>query len=96
MSDITASCQKCGKKFLIIDQEQAFLKKKGLPLPKLCPADRQEQRLSARGERKLYKTICQNCGASTITTYDPKGTTNKILCKKCYLEFFEKTDLLQQ
>jgi hypothetical protein len=96
MADITETCEECGKKFLIIEQEQEFLQKKGLPLPKICPTDRQKARLSQRGERNLYKTNCQNCGASMITTYDPTKVTNKILCKKCYLEYFEKTDLMQK
>ena len=96
MADITATCSECGKNFLIIDQEQTFLQKRGLPLPGICPTDRQKARLSSRGERNLYKTKCQNCGASMITTYNPEKVTNRILCKKCYLEYFEKNDLMQK
>lgn len=96
MADMTATCKKCGKNFLIIEQEQAFLQKKGLTLPTTCPTDRQKSRLSTRGERNLYKTVCQQCGASMITTYDPERIPNKILCKKCYLDYFEKNDLMQK
>lgn len=95
MADVTQMCTKCGKKFLVIEVEQEFLNKKRLPLPTLCPSDRQARRLESRGERALYRTTCQKCGANMITSYDPKTAPNKILCKKCYLEFFEKTDPLQ-
>lgn len=95
MADITQTCTKCGKKFLVIEAEQAFLKKKGLPLPILCPSDRQAGRLENRGERALYRTTCQQCGANMVTTYDPKSVKSPVLCKKCYLAYFEKHDFLQ-
>lgn len=95
MADITQTCEKCGKKFLVIDQEQEFLKKKELPFPTLCPTDRQEKRIKNRGERNLYRTTCQQCDANMITSYDPSKAKNKILCQKCYLEYFEKNDPLQ-
>lgn len=95
MSDITQVCKTCGKKFLVIEKEQKFLKKKGLPFPDICPTDRQALRVKNRGERTLYKTTCQQCGASVITSYDPKSVTNKILCRKCYGEYFEKNEVLK-
>ena len=94
MPDITQTCAKCGKKFLVIPQEKAFLDKKGLPLPIFCSTDRQARRLATRGERTLYKTTCQECGNSVITSYDPQTAVSKILCKKCYLDYFEKHDAL--
>lgn len=94
MADITQLCTKCGKKFLIIDQEQEFLKKKNLPLPTLCPSDRQARRLEGRGERTLYKTTCQECGANVITSYDPAKATSKILCKTHYLKYFETHEMV--
>lgn len=94
MTEITQTCTTCGKNFLIIPQEQEFLKKKGFPLPQLCPTDRQSRRLVTRGERTLYKSECQQCGSKTIISYDPKEVKNQILCKKCYLEFFEKNEII--
>ncbi len=88
MVDITQTCTQCGKKFLIIDQEQEFLTKKQLPSPTLCPTDRQARRLAGRGERALYKTTCQECATSMITSYDPAKATSKILCKTCYSKYF--------
>lgn len=83
---------RCNKKFLVIDQELEFLKKKNLALPTLCPSDRQLRRLEGRGERSLFKTTCQQCSASMVTSYDPQRVTSKILCKTCYLAYFEKND----
>ncbi|MBI4058220.1 zinc-ribbon domain containing protein [Candidatus Gottesmanbacteria bacterium] len=95
MSDITQTCTKCGKQFLIIVQEQEFLQKKGLSFPTLCPADRQVRRLANRGERMLYKTTCSQCGNRVITSYDPAKATSPILCKTCYVNYFETHDPLQ-
>ncbi len=94
MTDVKRRCQKCDKEFLVIQQEQEFLAKKGLPLPVICPTDRQARRLASRGERKLYRTTCQQCRANMITTYDPQKVTSKILCYKCLVDYFDKTDLL--
>ena len=96
MSDITQICSSCSKKFLIIIQEQEFLQKRGIPLPTLCPTDRQSRRLATRGERQLYKTTCQQCGKDVITSYDPVQAVSNILCKKCYLEYFEKNELVEK
>lgn len=95
MADIVQTCTQCGKKFLIIDQEQKFLKGKGLLLPMLCPDDRQVKRIKDRGERVLYRTTCQQCGANMITSYDPNKSKSMILCQKCYLAYFEKNDPIQ-
>lgn len=95
MADITQTCTECGKKFLIISQEQEFLKKKGLPNPSLCPADRQLRRLARRGERTLYKTTCQKCGKQTITSYDPATATSPIYCKQCFQEYFDTHEIVQ-
>ena len=94
MADITQTCTQCGKKFLIVDQEQEFLKKKKLPFPTVCPSDRQAKRLEHRGERALYKSTCQECGERVIVSYDPAKAESKILCKKCYLDYFEKHDVI--
>lgn len=94
MQETKKTCKKCGKEFWVIKQEQEFLNKMGLPTPTQCPTCRQERRLKDRGERNLYRTTCQNCQKNIIVTYDPKTETRKILCKKCYLDWFEKNAVL--
>jgi len=96
MADVTKICTQCDRKFLVIDLEQKFLKKKNLPFPTLCPSDRQGRRLASRGERTLYKTTCQECGDSVITSYDPVKATSKILCKTHYLKYFETHEMVIQ
>ncbi|MBI3341546.1 zinc-ribbon domain containing protein [Candidatus Curtissbacteria bacterium] len=59
MANITQTCTNCNKQFLVIDQEQAFLRQKSLPLPVTCPACRQQRRLALRGGRQLFRSKCQ-------------------------------------
>lgn len=92
MADIVQTCSQCNKKFLILDKEQEFLKKKDLPFPSLCPTDRQARRMKDRGERVLYRTNCQQCKGNVIVSFDPAKAKSKILCQKCYLAYFEKND----
>lgn len=93
MVNITATCAKCSRQFLIIDQEQKFLSDKGLALPKNCPSCRQLRRLMLRGgERQLFKTKCQKCGQEIVVAYDPTKVKNQILCKKDYDQWFMDND----
>lgn len=95
MANQTLTCAKCGKKFLVIEQEERFLKNKGLPLPTMCPTDRQIRRLMLRGnERALYKTKCQECGKEIVVSYDPAKTKNKILCKEDYAKWINENDTI--
>lgn len=94
MEPIKKTCQQCKKEFWVIKQEQEFLQKLGLPHPTACPGCRQARRLKDRGERNLYRTVCQQCGKNIIVSYDPQKETRKILCRKCYLEYFEKNSPL--
>lgn len=93
MEPIKKTCTNCQKEFWVIKQEQEFLQKMNLPLPNHCPGCREARRLSDRGERQLYRTTCQNCNKSIIVTYDPQKETRKILCKQCYLDWFEKNPI---
>lgn len=92
MEEVTQTCNRCGRKFLVIKQEREFLDKKGLPLPTTCPTDRQINRIKNRGERQLYKTTCQECGNNVVTSYDPQKAKSKILCQKCFADFFDKNE----
>ena len=90
MDNIKQSCKTCRKEFWVIKQEQEFLQKMSLPLPINCPGCRQTRRLKERGERSLYRMTCSKCNKSIIVAYDPKTETRQILCKPCYLDWFEK------
>jgi formylmethanofuran dehydrogenase subunit E len=45
-----------------------------------------------RGERTLYKSKCSKCGKDIVVSYDPKKTSNTILCRKDYNEYFLEND----
>ena len=93
MERITKQCQKCRKQFLIIAQEQVFLRERELPLPSSCPSCRQLRRLSLRGAaRMLFKTQCQKCGKDIVVARDPKITKNAIYCRKDYEQYFVDND----
>jgi len=94
MENIKKICAKCQKEFWVIKQEQEFLSKINLPLPSNCPGCRQARRLNDRGERALYRTTCQECKKNMVVTYDPQKETRKILCKTCYLAWFEKNPVI--
>lgn len=93
MASQTLTCTKCGKQFLVIDEEQKFLNERGIQLPTNCPSCRQLRRLMLRGnERALYKAKCQKCGKEIIVSYDPAKTTNMILCKPDYDQWLNEHD----
>jgi len=92
MANIIGTCTTCTKQFLIIDQEQEFLRGKSLPNPSVCPNCRQARRLALRGERVLFKTDCQQCHKEIIVSYDPSKVQNAILCKEDYQKYYEEHD----
>lgn len=92
MSNITQKCTKCDKSFMVIEQEQKFLQQKGLPIPTICPSDRQARRLMLRGGRELFRTKCQKCGKDIVTSYDPQKVKNPIFCREDFQQYFEEND----
>jgi len=94
LGQLKKSCPQCNREFWVIKQEQEFLKKIKLPAPTHCPACREKRRLRNRGERNLYRTICQTCKKEIIVTHNPETEKRKILCKQCYLDYFEKNSPL--
>ncbi len=76
-------CEKTQKPFKIIRQELAFYIENWLVLPTKHPDQRHIERLQSRNQRKLYESVCGNCGEKIITTYAPEEKA-KIVCEKCY------------
>lgn len=94
MPNTTQICTKCGKQFLVIEQEQKFLQSKNLPFPANCPSCRQARRLALRGSRQLFHTKCQKCGKDIVVAYDPNKIMNQILCKADYQQYFVENDAI--
>ena len=95
MANITQTCTKCKRQFIVLEQEQRFLNEKGLGIPTNCPSCRQIRRLTLRGgERMLYKTKCQKCGQEIVVAFNPQKVTNPVLCKKDYDQYFLENDMI--
>jgi len=62
-------CKISGKEFEISQEDQFYYKKMGLPLPTLCPDERQRRRLAWRNERNLYYSTCDATGKKIISMY---------------------------
>jgi len=92
MANITQTCTRCKKQFLVIDLEQKLLNSKGLPLPTQCPSCRQLRRLSLRGGRQLFRSKCQKCSKDIIVSFDPQSVKQAIYCKEDYAKFFEENE----
>jgi Zn ribbon nucleic-acid-binding protein len=77
----------CATAFRILPQELAFYRKMKLPLPRLCPNCRHEERLKLRNPLKLWHRTCQ-CGGATSTNGAYTNTaTHEHGTGKCEGEF---------
>lgn len=95
MPNITQTCNKCSKQFLIIEPEQKFLQDKNLPLPTQCPTCREQRRISLRGSgRQLFKATCSKCGKEIIVAFNPQTVPNPIYCKKDYDQYLLENDCI--
>jgi len=56
-------CASCSKAYRIIPLELEFLKKMGLPLPRLCPSCRFFERMKQVNPPKFWNRVCQCAGA---------------------------------
>lgn len=86
-------CLSCQKLFLIIDQEEKFLKENFWPLPTHCPDCRQARRMKLRNLRKFTKTFCDICHKEIIIAFDRKPE-DIVYCKEDYLKWDESSDHL--
>ena len=78
------TCQGSGV-FRLIPQELKFYKKMNLPLPRLCPDCRNQERIKQRNPLKLWRRQCMNkgCPNEFMTTYAP-DRPEIVYCESCY------------
>ena len=76
-------CKNCSSEFSITDKDVEFFSGFNLPVPKLCPSCREQERLAFRNERYYYQHICALCKKPIIAVYDPKITKN-VYCHSCW------------
>jgi len=65
-------CAVTGKAFEITPKDLDFYEKIGVPVPTLCPEERQRRRLAWRNEHHLYRRKCDATGKGLISMYDKK------------------------
>lgn len=83
MATITQTCKINGKSFEITDKDQAFYAKMGVPLPTLCPEERQRRRLLWRNERNIYHRTCDSCKKPVISMIHPSSKLVSY-CHSCW------------
>jgi len=90
MSEIR-KCKISGKEFKISDDDIKFYNQINVPLPTLCPEERQRRRLIWRNERHLYQRNCDLCKKNIISIYS-RDCEFPIYCESCF--WSEKWDPL--
>ena len=79
------TCEKTGKNYRLVKPELEFYRKMKLPVPRVCPEVRHEQKRALRNLRQLWSCKCDKCGEDIETTFSP-DRPEKVYCEKCYLE----------
>lgn len=76
-------CKKCGQVFQIDSEDLAFYKKIDVPIPTLCPADREQRRWAWR-PKNFYLRNCDKCGKKVMAWISPKNKKLKCYCEYCF------------
>ena len=63
------TCTVSGKKFEITEDDLKFYEKMGVPVPTLCPEERQRRRISFRNFTNLYQRKCDGTKKNIISMY---------------------------
>ena len=71
MKDILARCRITGKEFMITEDDQKFYEKMGVPLPTLCPEERERRRMMWSNQITLFNNTCSATGKPVISNYSP-------------------------
>ena len=67
-------CTVSGKHFEITEDDLKFYEKMGVPLPTLCPEERQRLRISFWNFRNFYHRKCDGTGKKIISMYSTENT----------------------
>ncbi len=78
-------CTNCAKNYNIVQPELQFYKREKIPIPRLCPECRYEQRNALRPPRKLWHRNCMknSCTNEFETPYAP-DRPEIVYCESCY------------
>lgn len=81
--DWAVKCEQTQRPFRIIRQELQFYRSHRLPLPRLHPDVRYDNRLAVRNPRKLWDWPCAKCSMTMQSTYAP-DRPETVVCEECY------------
>lgn len=76
-------CEITGKAYKIIPMELAFYRKIGLPIPRVHPNERHDERIRTLLPIELFARTCDLCKKDIRTPYAP-GRPEKVYCEDCY------------
>jgi hypothetical protein len=78
--------EKTGRPFRLVKQELQFYRTHNLPLPRIHPDERFEERFGTYANKPvIHQRQCVNCGKAVATTYSPERS-ERIYCEECYLK----------
>jgi hypothetical protein len=83
VSDLQKTCRFSETVFQVDEQDQSFYESMGVPVPTLCPDERQRRRMSWRNERNLYRRQCDACQKMLISIYR-EDSPFTVYCNACW------------
>jgi len=78
-------CKETGELFKLTPLELRFYREHNLPIPRLCPNARYQERMRFMNKPELYDRQCQKCSKDVQTTYAP-DRPETVYCEGCYLK----------
>ena len=82
--DRNLTCKDCGAEFVFTAGEQEFYAEKGLQNePQRCKECRDAKRQLFNQQRKMFTTVCAQCGAEAVVPFKPKND-KPVLCSECF------------
>ncbi len=76
-------CEVTGKAYKIVPAELSFYRQAGLPIPRIAPMERHNQRLKLLLPTKLFDRTCDNCQKPIRTPYS-EDRPEVVYCEACY------------
>ncbi len=77
-------CDSCGRGFMIIEMELAYLRRENLPVPRRCPFCRTSEKVGLWIKNmEQHERTCFRCEAKFLSKYTTEEF-ERLLCKRCY------------
>ena len=77
------TCKQTGKIFEIQEKDLRFYKKINVPIPALCPEERERRRWAWRG-KNFYIKKCDKCLNRSMSWFPPEADELKTYCEYCF------------